>query len=285
MKKLTHSYDFFTSEVDGIDIFFRRWLPEKEVQRLFIIQHGIGEHGGRYGNLIKALHNEHTAFFALDARGHGQSPGIRGHADDFNDYSEDLDVLIDVTHQQFPEVKRYLFGHSMGGLIALDYCLGAESQKKIDAVIISSPGIKPVMDPIKHVKKFIGTRLASFFPKTILETGLDLNNLSQDPYVIERYKEDRLTHGKISFQMGKCLFEVGDKILEEASKIELPFYIFHGTGDQLVSSDGSTEIYEKISSQKKSIHLFEGLYHETFNEKEGDRQQVCDALVSWVSTH
>ena len=58
MKKLTHSYDFFTSEVDGIDIFFRRWLPEKEVQRLFIIQHGIGEHGGRYGNLIKALHNE-----------------------------------------------------------------------------------------------------------------------------------------------------------------------------------------------------------------------------------
>ena len=75
------------------------------------------------------------------------------------------------------------------------------------------------------------------------------------------------------------------KVLEEASKIELPFYIFHGTGDQLVSSDGSTEIYEKISSQKKSIHLFEGLYHETFNEKEGDRQQVCDALVSWVSTH
>ncbi len=285
MKKLTHSYDFFTSEVDGIDIFFRRWLPEKEVQRLFIIQHGIGEHGGRYGNLIKALHNEHTAFFALDARGHGQSPGIRGHADDFNDYSEDLDVLIDITHKQFPGIKRYLFGHSMGGLIALDYCLDNEAQEKIDAVIISSPGIKPVMDPIKHVKKFIGMRLASFFPKAILETGLDLNNLSQDPYVVERYKEDRLTHGKISFQMGKSLFEMGDKILEEASKIELPFYIFHGTGDQLVSPDGSTEVYDKISSQKKSIHLFEGLYHETFNEKEMDRQQVCDALVNWVSTH
>ncbi|MBG08963.1 MAG: lysophospholipase [Halobacteriovoraceae bacterium] len=285
MKKLTHSYDFFTSEVDGIDIFFRKWLPEKEVQRVFVIQHGIGEHGGRYGNIIKALHNEHTAFYALDARGHGQSPGIRGHADEFNDYSEDLDVLVDITHQQFPKVKRYLFGHSMGGLIALDYCLDMESQEKLDAVIISSPGIKPVMDPIKHVKKFIGTKLASFFPKTILETGLDLSNLSQDPYVIERYKEDRLTHGKISFQMGKSLFEVGDKILEGASKIELPFYIFHGTGDQLVSSAGSTEVYEKISSQKKSIHLFEGLFHETFNEKEGDRQQVCEALVNWMSTH
>ena len=48
--------------------------------------------------------------------------------------------------------------------------------------------------------------------------------MSQDPYVIERYKEDRLTHGKISFQMGKSLFEVGDKILEGASKIELPFH-------------------------------------------------------------
>ena len=285
MRKLTHSYDFFTSEVDGIDIFFRRWLPEKEIQRLFIIQHGIGEHSGRYGNLIKALDNGHTAFYALDARGHGQSPGIRGHADDFSDYAEDLDRLVEVSHQEFPEKKRYLFGHSMGGLVALEYCLDNANQKKIDAVIISSPGIKPVMDPIKHVKKFLGTRLAVYFPKTILETGLDLNNLSQDPSVIEKFKKDRLTHGKISFQMGKSLFEIGDRILEEASKIELPFYIFHGTGDQLVSSEGSTEVYEKISSTKKSIHLFEGLFHETFNEREMDRQQVCDALVNWVSTH
>ena len=217
-------------------------------------------------------------------RGHGQSPGIRGGTDDFSDYAEDLDSLVEITLKEFPGKKRYLFGHSMGGLVALDYCLDNGSQEKIDAIIISSPGIKPVMDPIKHVKKFLGTRLAAYFPKTILETGLNLNNLSQDPTVIESYKKDRLTHGKISFQMGKSLFEIGDKILEEASKIKLPFYIFHGTGDQLCSSEGSTEVFEKISSTKKSIHLFEGLYHETLNEREADRQQVCDALASWVST-
>ena len=52
-----------------------------------------------------------------------------------------------------------------------------------------------------------------------------------------------------------------------------------------ISAAGSTEVYDRISSQKKSIHLFEGLYHETFNEKEADRQEVCDALLNWVSTH
>ena len=176
-------------------------------------------------------------------------------------------------------------GTQWEALIVLDYCLDDKGQSKIDAVIISSPGIKPVMDPIKHVKKFIGMKLASFFPKTILETGLDLNSLSQDPYVIERYKEDRLTHGKISFQMGKCLFEVGDKILEEASKISLPFYIFHGTGDQLVSAAGSTEVYDKISSQQESIHLFEGLYlKHLMKRKRIGRKFVMPLLIGFPHT-
>ena len=285
MEKLTHSYDFLSSSVDGINLFYRKWLPVKEIQRVFVIQHGIGDHSGRYGNLIKALNNGHTAFYAIDSRGHGQSPGIRGHTDHFSDYAEDLSALIEHVEETYPDIKRYLFGHSMGGAIALDFCLEKENQKKIDALIVSAPAIRPVMDPVKHVKKFVGKRLARLFPRTILNTGLDLKYISQDENTVTAYKEDPLVHGKISFQLGKTLFEIGDKIIDQAHNIDLPFYVFHGTGDGLVSHEGSETLYEKVSSPKKSLHLFDGLYHETINEIPHERQKVLDNLVSWISFH
>ncbi len=285
MEKLNHSYDFLNSSVDGINLFYRSWLPTREITRVFVIQHGIGEHSGRYGNLIKALNNGHTAFYGIDSRGHGQSPGIRGHADHFSDYAEDLDALVEHVKNKYQSAKRYLFGHSMGGAIVLDYCLEKENQNKFDGLIVSAPALRPVMDPVKHVKKFLGTRLARFFPRTILDTGIDLNSISQDKDTIKAYKDDPLVHGKISFQIGKSLFEIGDKIMDQAHNINIPCYIFHGTRDELVSYEGSQSLYEKVSSAKKSLHLFDGLYHETLNEVPLERQKVLDNLVSWVSVH
>ena len=37
---------------DGTRIFYQCWLPEKKVKGALVIVHGLGEHSGRYMNLV-----------------------------------------------------------------------------------------------------------------------------------------------------------------------------------------------------------------------------------------
>ncbi|HMV45487.1 MAG TPA: lysophospholipase [Leptospiraceae bacterium] len=277
----TNKQSNFQSSIDKSKIFYQSWTKPK-ANRVLILQHGFGEHSDRYGNIIEKLKDDNFNIYALDARGHGRSDGKRGHVAQFQYYIEDLTELIYIARQEQKLNKVTLLGHSLGGVIALQYSLEGFNQDNLDGMILSSPGLRPKMDFEKEVKKVMAELLASFMPDMTIDANLDLNYLSHDKSVIEAYKNDRLTHGKISFQMATNLFHLSKALYEKASHLHIPVLIVHGEQDGIADVNGSRDLFRYLTTEKKIIKTYPGLYHELMNELPKDREMVLNEIKDFL---
>ena len=271
----------FQSGTDKSNIFYQSWI-KPNAKRVLILQHGFGEHSDRYGNIIEKLKDDDFNIYALDSRGHGRSDGKRGHVDQFQYYIDDLADLVHIAREEQKINKVSLLGHSLGGVIALQYSLEGFNQENLDALILSSPGLKVKMDFEKEVKKFFGEFLANIIPDTTIDANLDLNYLSHDKSVIDAYKKDKLTHGKVSFQMATNLFNLSKALYEKASHLHVPILIIHGEDDGIIDVNGSRDLFRHLTVEKKFIKTYAGLYHELMNELPKDREMVLTDIVEFL---
>jgi alpha-beta hydrolase superfamily lysophospholipase len=113
------------TDADGVEVFYRRWLPDTEPRAIVVIAHGMSEHSGRYDRVARILNGEGYAVFAPDHRAHGRTAastgvGIAG-PNGVDGIVGDLDQLIDIAHADVGEVPVVLFGHSMGAVVSLMY--------------------------------------------------------------------------------------------------------------------------------------------------------------------
>jgi hypothetical protein len=108
---------------DGRELFFQSWEPEGAPRAVIAIVHGGFEHSGHYGFLVDSLVDKGFALAGLDLRGHGESKGKRCHLMDWNEIREDMGSYLSNLQKEFPGRPLFLFGHSMGAAIALDYGL------------------------------------------------------------------------------------------------------------------------------------------------------------------
>jgi len=267
---------------DSFELYAQSFKPAS-AKKVLVIQHGFGEHSGRYQNIINALEKESTAVYALDARGHGKTPGKRGHIDDFSSYASDLYELIKKARSENPQLPIFLLGHSMGGVIVAMATIRPEVAKELKGLIVSSGAFRPVVNTAQAIKKTIGTVLSKLAPAVTVDAGLDVNLISRDEAAVQAYKSDPLVHGKISLKMGVELFANGERMIDEASKITLPTLVLHGDADGIANVEGSKSFYQGISSQDKTLKIYPGFYHETMNEPFADRQVVLGDIVAWIN--
>ncbi len=153
-----HNTQLLTTTTDPVELFWQQWVPDEAVDRVVVFQHGMGEHSGRYQHLLNAFDNTGTAFYALDARGHGRSPGRRGYLTHFERFADDLGDLIRMTRSENDGQPVFLLGHSLGGVIALDFALRPGNQENLRGLILSSAaielprgGINQVLRPVAQL--------------------------------------------------------------------------------------------------------------------------------------
>src|SRR5690349_10513651 len=113
---------------DGLNIHTESWLPDGESRAVVLISHGVGEHIGRYAHVAVRLVADGYAVYGLDHRGHGKSGGLRSYYDDLNDPVNDLKIYFDQIKTAQSGKKIFLYGHSLGSLIALLYTLRYQSE-------------------------------------------------------------------------------------------------------------------------------------------------------------
>ncbi|MEM6843644.1 MAG: lysophospholipase [Bacteroidota bacterium] len=284
MEDYQHTTNQFNSSQDGFPLFYQQWLPEK-AERIIVFQHGLGEHSGRYQNLIRAFSGTSTAFYALDARGHGRTDGKRGHVERFQLFVGDLHDLIKRVQQENDDQKVFLLGHSMGGAIVLKYAITDDYQDNLRGLIASSPAIRPVMDWAKKIQKPVAALLSQVAPSLTQDNRLDTENISHHPPVVMAYRNDPLVHSKASARLGDALFNIHKDILSEAPSLHIPVYLMHGTADRLTDPEGTQQFYNALTTPDKTLKLYEGLYHETMNERPEDRDKVLEELKEWVLAH
>ncbi len=277
MNSYTHSIGTFIGK-GGTEIFFQNWNVENP-RCILVIAHGVGEHSGRYSNIINELKGSSVSIYALDHRGHGRSGGKLGHVESFMDYVYDLKIFIDLIKEDINENRLILLGHSMGGVIACKYTL--TYSEDIDGLILSSPGFVPAMKVPRWKSKLAGV-LSRYAPSFSMPTGLDVTGLSHDPVVVDEYENDRMVHGMVSARWYTEMMKTSEECLNRAMELRLPLLVFHGDEDRIVDYRGSEKLFNNASSMKKELHILKSFYHETMNDT--DKKIILQTVVRWIDS-
>jgi alpha-beta hydrolase superfamily lysophospholipase len=266
--------------VRNTNIYYQAWLPEVDARAVLIVVHGLGEHCGRYMNVVNHLVPLGYALYGLDHIGHGKSEGTREFVERFDDYTNTLTIYCNMVKGWQTGKPIFLLGHSMGGLIASYYLL--DHQADFRGGILSAPFVK-VSDSISQATITIGKILSVVTPRAGLVT-LDVSGISRDPEVVTAYVNDPLVlHGKTPVRLGVALLKAMLRVRAEAHRITLPLIILQGGGDRLIDPACAQILYDKAGSKDKTVKIYEGLYHEVFNEPE--RARVLKDVETWLAAH
>ncbi len=269
---------FFTAP-DGVRLFFRRWFV-KEPKGLIGIIHGFAEHSGRYDQLAKDLCEANWSVAAFDCRGHGQSGGRRAHIDRFSEYLDDVDSFLDQIGQAGYGASPVMLGHSQGGLIAARYV--ERNDERVAAVVLSSPFLGMAIK-VPKLKSIAGKGLSNLVPTLSLKTGLDPSCLSHDKKVVEEYEADPLVSNIASARWFTEVLKAQDQVLRQAANIVKPLLVMQAGDDKLSSVECTKQFFERAQATNKSLQIYEGYYHEIFNEVERDK--VVADLKDWLEQH
>lgn len=262
------------------NLYYQAWLPEEEVKAVLLVVHGLGEHCGRYMNVVNHFIPLGYAVYGFDHIGHGQSEGMREVVERFTDYTDTLTVYCEMVKGWQIGKPIFLLGHSMGGLIASYYLL--DDQASFRGAVISAPAVK-VSDSTSQATMIMGKILSALAPKMGL-LALDANDISRDPKVVEAYVNDPLVfHGRTPARLAAELLKAMLRVTAEVDKISLPFIVVQGSEDKLVDPGGAQMLYDRASSADKTIRIYDGLYHEVFNEPE--RAHVLKDVETWLAAH
>jgi len=171
-----------------------------------------------------------------------------------------------------------LLGHSMGGMIASYYLI--DHQADFKGAVISAPAIK-VSETITSTTVLLGKLLSRLAPGMGL-LGLDASLISRDPQVVNAYVNDPLVfHAKTPARLAAEMLKGLLRVNAEVGKIKLPFIVLQGSEDKLIDPRGAQVLYDGASSTDKTIKVYEGLYHEVFNEP--GRLQVLGDVEAWLA--
>jgi acylglycerol lipase len=265
--------------VRGLRIHVRTWLPDRLPAGVVVIAHGFAEHGGRYAGVADRLTAAGIAVVAPDHRGHGLSEGKRTSIVRFEDYLDDLTTVIAQVRARWPSLRVVLLGHSMGGLIALD--LAVRQAVPLDGLVLSAPAACP-----REVSQFtlaVGRALSRVAPNTGV-LRLPLNRISRDPAVVDEYNSDPLVfRTPIRARLGAEMLDAMDRVDAGLPGLHVPLLVMQGTSDGLVDPGCGPHVYDRAGSGDKTLKMYDGLWHEIFNEPE--RDQVMGDLTGWLESH
>jgi alpha-beta hydrolase superfamily lysophospholipase len=261
---------------DGIDIRGRGWAPDGPARAVICLVHGLGEHIGRYPHVAAFFVSQAIAVQGIDQRGHGRSGGKRGHAASYQAIYGDIDRLIADAKQRYAGAPCFLYGHSMGGNLVINYALARRPD--LTGVISSAPGLRPAFK-IPDWKLIVGRLARGVKPDLSMANGLEMEALSRDPQVVAACEKDPLVHDFVSARLGLDIITMGEQALGQAAAFPLPLLLMHGSADRLTSPEASRQ-FAQTAGDVCTLKIWDGLYHEIHNEPE--QGEVFAYALQWL---
>ncbi|MEQ1745610.1 MAG: lysophospholipase [Saprospiraceae bacterium] len=261
---------------EGIPIHAAHW-PEKKPWAAITLVHGQGEHIGRYDHLGRWFNERGVAVLGYDHQGYGQSGGTRGHAKNLAFLLNDIGQAFGQTQERYPDTRHFLYGHSMGGNLVLNYLL-RRRPTDLTGVVATAPWVRLAFSaPL--LKVLAGRLLSRLTPSLRLPNGLAVHFLSRDPAVVEAYQNDPFVHNRLSVAAGIQLLDGAIWLDQYAGDTPLPLLLQHGSADRITSAAATGELAERITG-KVTFREWPGLYHEIHNEPE--QEQVFQVTLDWM---
>ena len=271
--------------VGGLDLYLQSWRPDGDPIATLALVHGLGEHSGRYQNVVNTLVPRGYAVYAFDLRGHGRSPGPRGYLTSWHELRGDVGSLL--SHAKRAERGNgdrplFLMGHSLGGLIVLEFVLyEGHSTPDLDGVVVSAPGLST--EGFSPLLLLIARVLSRIRPAMAFKTGLDVTGLSRDPAVVLAYQQDPLVHDIGTPRLTTESMAAIKRTVGSVTGWRLPLFMFYGTADRIVPPGPSRRFYGQVPIEDKQLIEYDGGFHECHNDVHS--AQVLADLEQWLSGH
>jgi alpha-beta hydrolase superfamily lysophospholipase len=284
----------------GVEVFSRSW-PVESPSAIVAIAHGASEHSGRYDRFARALNDAGYAVVAIDHRGHGLTAAgadraIMG-AGGGQAVVDDLHELIEQARSSMgAELPVYLFGHSLGSLMAFAY-LVQYSEGLAGGVLC---GVAADLDGVAD----LGALLAGFDTPELRDESaaaiLAANNapfvpartpydwLSRDEAEVDLYAEDPLCGDAHPLTFGYLidLFGVVAPLVDHMADITCPVMVIAGGQDPAAGMGEFARIAAAALGRAgvvADLTVYEDDRHELLNEL--NRDEVTADIIEWLRTH
>jgi alpha-beta hydrolase superfamily lysophospholipase len=263
---------------DRLELRAHRWPAAGTPRAHLLLVHGIAEHAARYRHVAARLAGAGIETHAFDLRGFGESQGPRAYVDDWSRYHDDLEDRLAEVRTAAGRLPVVLYGHSMGGLIALGYTVAAPRRPLPDLLILSAPAIDA---QVPAWKRALAAILSRAVPRFAIANTFPQGGLSSDAAVEAAYLADPLAVHRTTARLGAALFGEQARVkavLAGGGPLPVTTYVLHGADDPIVPAWASRSLEGRVNVTRR---VYPGLHHETHNEPSGGA--VVDDTVSWIA--
>jgi alpha-beta hydrolase superfamily lysophospholipase len=265
---------------DGIELFYRAWIPREPTRKALVIFHRGHEHSGRLEDVVRDLHLRDVAVFAWDARGHGRSGGPRGYAPTFGRLTRDADEFIrhiSQTHGMRIE-DIVVLGHSVGAVAVTAWV--HDYAPRVRAMVLVTPALRvklyvPFARTALRIMRFLFPRRPMF-----VSSYVKGRLLTHDEEQARRYDEDPLISRTIAVNVLLGLHDTATRLIADAGAIRIPALVLAGGSDWVVDLAAEREFFDRLGSNVKRMRVFDGMYHDILHEK--DRRAVLNDIRGFV---
>jgi acylglycerol lipase len=262
---------------DDLELRTLRWRAAGTPRAHVLLIHGIAEHAGRHAQVATRFALAGLETHAYDLRGFGGSDGRRAYVERWSEYHDDLEDQLASVREAARGLPVALYGHSMGGLIALGYVLADPPRPAPDLLVLSAPAIAAI---VARWKRDLAHVLGRVLPRAEVPNDLPAGGLSRDPQIEVAYRSDPLNVHRTTTRLGMELFHEQARVqaaLARMGALPTPTYVLHGSDDPIVplSSSASLERRENVTRR-----VYPRLRHEMHNEPEAPA--VIDDTTGWI---
>ncbi|UUM26573.1 bifunctional alpha/beta hydrolase/class I SAM-dependent methyltransferase [Acinetobacter colistiniresistens] len=269
----------FTSH-DDTQLAYQHWpaATEQDIKKAIILFHRGHEHSGRMAHLVNELNLPEFDFFAWDARGHGESPGLRGDAPSFSACVKDIQYFVQHIESTYNITSSNIavIGQSVGAVLAATWV--HDYAPKIRALCLASPAfdIKLYVPFAKTGLTVLSKLKGNFFITSYVKAKM----LTHDVERAKTYDTDPQIAKAISVRMLLGLYAASERIVNDAQNIFVPTQVLCSGSDFVVFRKPQRQFYEKLPHPRKEFHVLEGFYHDTLGEK--DRHIAIEKIRRFI---
>lgn len=275
----------------GASVAYRHEPAVGPARGVLMICHGLVEHAGRYRRFAQAMAAQGLEVYAHDHRGHGRTKaddapiGRFAWKDGVQKVMADVMSVRTMVGERHPGLLVILFGHSMGGLIALNTAVSHPD--RFDALSVWNSNLNPgIMGRVAQVilrteKMLKGSDVPSaILPKATFriwnskmpEKRTSADWLSHDKAAVDAYVEDPLCQFEASVSLWQDVFEMsyrGPKLISRLPKA-LPILLVSGNEDAATNNGREivwlAEQFRAAGFTDVKDRIYPGMRHETLNE-------------------
>lgn len=262
---------------DGSGPALHLWRPRRTKGAVFYF-HGLQSHAGWLWEVGPRFADNDIAFFVLDRRGSGISPGDRHEIPDtatvLGDYA---DAVAMVREMIGDDVPLSLFGHCLGGsfMAALMHHEGFTT--RYDAAVFCSTWLGRMHATLGEEEL---RAVAADRGEELWDAGLKAMDFTDDVKYQHFIDDDDLAVRQITRRSRATLLELEKLYLEPKRQLpEVPTVFVSGMTDPIVDLDATHEVFHTMMSGRGSIMKLPTDKHYLFYTP------VSDGLVDWTSTY